>query len=231
MKIFAIGDVHLSTEAEKPMDIFGEKWINHMDILIENWVKIIAEDDIVLIPGDISWAMKMDKARADLDILEKLPGKKICIRGNHDYWWDRPGKLNAYYEKLYFLQNKAYNLGELAICGSRGWTCPNSVHFSEDDEKILSRELIRMKLSLDEAVKNNAQEIIVMLHYPPTYNADRLSPFTFLFKKYPITHVVYGHLHDEASWHDTIQGVHQGILYQLVSADYLRFSPVLVKNL
>jgi len=233
MKIFAIGDIHLSSETDKSMDIFGETWINHVAILIENWVRIIVEEDIVLIPGDISWAMRMDKAMADLDILEQLPGKKICIRGNHDYWWDRPGKLNACYKKLYFLQNKAYNLGELAICGSRGWTCPspNSVDFSADDERILKREIIRMKLSLEDAVKNDAKEIIVMLHYPPTFHDERCSPFVSLFKEYPITHVVYGHLHDEASWHEALQGVYQGIKYQLVSADYLRFSPLLIKHL
>jgi predicted phosphohydrolase len=230
MRIFAIGDIHLPGLADKPMDIFGKQWINHVDVLIENWVKIIAEDDIILIPGDISWAMRMDKAQIDLNRLEELPGKKICIRGNHDYWWDRPGKLNAKYKKLYFLQNTSYGLGDLAICGSRGWTSPNSLNFSEDDEKIFKRELIRMKLSLDDAVKNDAKEIIVMLHYPPAFNSDRRTPFISLFEKYPVTHVVYGHLHDAVSWQDAIQGDYQGIWYHLVSADYLRFSPRLIKE-
>ncbi|WP_069997978.1 metallophosphoesterase [Cellulosilyticum sp. I15G10I2] len=229
MKIYALSDLHLSHAETKPMDIFGEVWINHMDIIVDHWVKIIREEDRVLIPGDISWAMRMDKARIDLDMLEDLPGYKICIRGNHDYWWDRPGKLNAQYNKLYFLQNKAYMIDKLAICGSRGWICAGSVNFNEEDERILDRELIRLRLSLDDAIKNQAKEIIVMLHYPPTNNADRLSPFISLFKEYPVCHVVYGHLHDETSWQGALQGMNEGIRYDLVSADYLKFIPKLIR--
>ncbi len=229
MRIFALADLHLSHAEPKPMDIFGEIWEDHMGILIDEWVKIIREEDMILIPGDISWAMRMDKAKVDLDIIEQLPGQKICIRGNHDYWWDRPGKLNVHYKKIYFLQNKAYRLENYAICGSRGWVCPKDTRFNQEDEKILKREQIRLRLSLEDALKNQAKEIIVMLHYPPTYSTDRLSPFISLFKDYPITHVVYGHLHDASSWKDAIQGIHEGIAYHLVSADYLKFIPKLIR--
>jgi predicted phosphohydrolase len=228
MKILAIADLHLSSSSNKPMDIFGERWSNHMEVLFKNWVKIVDDQDVVLIPGDISWGMRLDEAKADLDRLEKLPGQKICIRGNHDYWWDRPGKLNKLYERLYFLQNKAYCIGRIGICGSRGWTCPNDLTEHEEDEKILSRELIRMRLSLEDALNKNAKQIIVMMHYPPTYSEDKTSPFTVLFQKYPVSHVIYGHLHDAASWRGALQGMHTGIRYQLVAADYLGFLPLLI---
>ncbi|MDF2593880.1 MAG: metallophosphoesterase [Clostridia bacterium] len=228
MRIFAIADLHLSNSSNKPMDIFGENWTNHMNVLFENWIKIVDDQDVVLIPGDISWGMRLDEAKADLDRLEKLPGQKICIRGNHDYWWDRPGKLNKLYETLYFLQNKAYCIGKIGICGSRGWTCPNGLTDHEADGKILDRELIRLKLSLEDALNKNAQQIIVMMHYPPANREDPTSPFTLLFQKYPIVHVVYGHLHDAESWQGALQGLCGGIQYHLVAADYLGFSPLLI---
>lgn len=230
MSFFAIGDLHMSSCADKPMDIFGMQWTNHLERIMNNWVSVVKETDYVLIPGDISWAMKPEYAWADLDILEQLPGKKICTRGNHDYWWDRPAKFNDHYHKLYLLQNTAYILQNTAICGSRGWLCPTSPGFNKEDEKILKRELIRLQLSLDDAVKKRADEIIVMLHYPPGTQTHPQSPFTELIEKYPATHVVYGHLHDEISWQDTIQGEHHGIHYQLVSADFLQFSPSILIN-
>lgn len=228
MKIFAIGDLHLAEFTDKPMDIFGEHWLGHTHKIMNHWTQIVKEEDLVLIPGDISWAMRMEGAQKDLDLIEHLPGKKICIRGNHDYWWDRPGKLNESYRQIYFLQNKAYSIGKKAICGTRGWICPNQYAFSQEDERIFDRELIRLTLSLEDALKQKANQIIVMLHYPPTFGKEMSSPILDLFKKYPIRHVIYGHLHDPISWQDALQGSHQGIHYHLVAADYLAFSPLLI---
>lgn len=228
MNIYAIGDLHLSHISSKPMEVFGEHWKDHVSQIRHHWEAHIKNDDIVLILGDISWAMRLDEAKIDLDWLDSLPGKKICIRGNHDYWWDRPKKLQCTYPNIVFLQNTAYSIGEITLCGVRGWNCPNLNLFTEEDERLFNRELIRLKLSLDAAVKQGAREIWVMIHYPPTYGSERVSPVTQLLKKYPVTRVIYGHLHDEASWRLSIQGQYDGILYQLVSADYLHFNPLIL---
>lgn len=227
MKIFAIGDLHLSSHTAKPMDIFGPKWRDHEAQIQANWRANVGEEDYVLIPGDISWAMRLAEAESDLNILENLPGQKICIRGNHDYWWDRPGKLNSKYQSLYFLQNTAYLIGDLAICGTRGWLSPNEVKWDEEDERLYHRELERLKLSLEAAKKaKHVKEIWVMLHYPPTYNKDVTSPLLALLAQYEVKRVIYGHLHDETSWKDALQGTYKDITYTLVSADYIGFKPV-----
>lgn len=228
MKIFAIGDLHLSHDTDKPMDIFGPHWQNHIQKIKMNWEEHITHEDVVLVLGDISWAMRLIEAKQDLDWLDHLPGKKICIRGNHDYWWDRPKKLEQAYPNMFFLQNTAYTLGHMTLCGARGWICPNTTHFTLEDERLFNRELKRLALSLDTAMKEGATEIWVMLHYPPTFGEEKTSPLTDLLEKYPVTRVIYGHLHDELSWNLAIQGSYNGILYQLAAADYLQFNPLLL---
>ena len=224
MKIFAIGDLHLSFSANKPMNIFGAGWENHYKRIEKNWRKNISYEDVVLIPGDISWAMRFQQAQVDLDWLEALPGRKICIKGNHDYWWDRPKKLNEYYKQIVFLQNTAYRIGEVAICGTRGWISPNTSSFTEEDSRIYERELMRLDLSLKAA--KEAKEIWVMLHYPPTTQQEHTSSLIEKLTGYPVTKVIYGHLHDEISWGQSLRGVYDGITYELVSADYLQFDPL-----
>lgn len=228
MRIFAIGDLHLSHGIEKPMDLFGDHWKEHTQKIKDNWEKHITSEDIILIPGDISWAMRLKEATPDLDWLDALPGKKICIRGNHDYWWDRPKKLADAYPQMVFLQNTAYSLDKITLCGTRGWMCPNPIHFTAEDERLFIRELTRLKLSLDHAMKQDAQEIWVMLHYPPTYGDNKQSPITDLLKHYPVKKVIYGHLHDQTSWDMALKGSIEGIDYHLVSADYLQFNPTLL---
>ena len=228
MKRFAIGDLHLSQSMKKPMNVFGDHWKDHAQKIKENWERQVTDDDVVLIPGDISWAMRLEEAKIDLDWLNKLPGKKICVRGNHDYWWDRPKKLMDAYPQMVFLQNTAYTLDNLTFCGARGWICPNPISFTSEDERLFTRELARLKLSLDVAMKQGAIEIWVMLHYPPTYGGEKNSPLTELLKAYPVTRVIYGHLHDSLSWELALQGNYEGIHYQLVSADYLDFRPLLL---
>lgn len=229
MKLYAIGDLHLGFQTNKPMDIFGHRWINHSQHIEQHWREKITPEDVVLIPGDLSWAMRLEEAKTDLDWLETLPGKKICIKGNHDYWWDRPKKLNERYKSIVFLQNTAYFIGKRAICGTRGWICPNPVSFSQEDARLYERELMRLELSLKAAKK--AEEIWVMLHYPPTNAQEYTSPLIKLLSDYPVTKVIYGHLHDEASWEQSLIGMYDGISYELVSADYLNFDPLYLGEL
>ena len=144
MSLYAIGDLHFSTAVNKPMDVFGDNWDNHQEKIINNWKEVISDEDTVLVLGDTSWAINMDEAKEDLDIINNLPGKKIFIKGNHDYWWSSLNKLKKAYEEISFLQNTYYKYENIGICGSRGWLCPNEVKFDEDDEKIYKREQLRL---------------------------------------------------------------------------------------
>ncbi|HEY5525545.1 MAG TPA: metallophosphoesterase, partial [Clostridium sp.] len=195
MALYAISDLHLGFNEDKPMDIFGEKWTGHPEKIKNNWIKKVNKEDTVLIAGDISWAMSSDSSGIDLQWVEELPGKKILSRGNHDYWWNSITKLNALFENTKFLQNNYYSYEDYAICGTRGWTCPGGDKFTEKDKKIYLRELIRLRLSLDEAKKNGFSKFIVMLHYPPTNERFEESDFVKIIKEYGVEKVIYGHLH------------------------------------
>ena len=142
MGLYAIGDLHFSTENPKPMNIFGDNWDNHEKKIADNWNETVEDGDTVLVLGDTSWAMNLNEAKADLDIIESLPGKKIFIKGNHDYWWSSLSKINAAYqsEDMNFIQNGYFTYGDYAICGSRGWLCPNEVKFDSNDMKIYRSE-------------------------------------------------------------------------------------------
>lgn len=230
MKIYAIGDLHLSHGMDKPMDVFGDHWKEHITQIESAWKARVREEDVVLIPGDLSWAMRLEEALVDLKWLEDLPGYKICIRGNHDYWWDRPGKLNRSFKHIYFLQNKACKVDEVAICGTRGWNLPIGDHFTEEDAKIFQRERLRLELSLEDGLKQGAKELWVMLHYPPCLNKKVPSPYEDLFEKYKVKKVIYGHIHDEVSWQEALIGMQNGRDYYLVAADYLQFKPLEIKK-
>lgn len=230
MKVYAIGDLHLGFMENKPMDVFGDRWKEHAKRLQEAWRDQITEDDLVILCGDLSWAMRLEQAIPDLDYIHDLPGKKVCIKGNHDFWWEKIGVLNKLYADLYFIQNTAYLSDDLAICGARGWALSDNME--EKDKKIYLREHERLKLSLKDAISKGAKEIIVALHYPPTNERREASLFTELIKDYPVSHVVYGHLHDEKAWKSSLQGRHEQIDYHLVAADYINFKPkyILEKN-
>lgn len=228
MKLFAISDLHFGIAVEKPMTIFGDVWEDHMTQIKNHWLHQVNQEDIVLIPGDISWGINIAEAKPDLDFISRLPGDKIFIRGNHDYWWSKVGKLNTLYDNMYFLQNNAYRVREFVICGTRGFICPNEECFSEEDEKIYKRELIRLELSLKAAKEKGAKEIIAMLHYAPTSGRKTGSGFTRLFEMYGVKHVIYGHLHGDFMAKDYLEGEHSGVNYHLVSADYLEFCPYLL---
>ncbi|MGL5148994.1 MAG: metallophosphoesterase [Clostridium sp.] len=225
MALYAISDLHLAFNAEKPMDIFGEHWSNHDEKIKKNWNGKITENDTVLIAGDISWAMKADESKEDLDWIDSLNGKKIISKGNHDYWWSGITKLNKMYDNTKFLQNNFYAYEDYAICGTRGWLCPGSEKFTEEDEKIYLREGIRLKLSLDAAKKAGFNKFIVMLHYPPTNEKFHPSQFTDIIKEYEVEKVVYGHLHGK-SLTRLINGNFEGAEYIMTSADYIDFDPI-----
>ena len=168
--IFAIADLHLDITKEKDMSVFGGNWDNYEEKIFGNWNKNIKEDDLVLIPGDISWAMKLEDAKLDLDRIEKLNGTKIILKGNHDFWWTSLSKLNRLdYKSIYFLQNNSYRYKDTLIVGTRGWDSRDSIGFNDQDEKIFQRELIRLEISINDAINKNKDydEIIAIMHYPP----------------------------------------------------------------
>ena len=199
MKIFSISDLHLSINNPKPMDIFGGAWDNYWDNIKIDWQSKVSADDIVLIGGDISWATKLENAVSDLQVISELNGTKVIIRGNHDYWWSSYAKVNNILpESLFAIQNNALLFGNHIICGTRGWTILNHKS-NDDDKKIYARELIRLKLTLDDAEKlkeqNPTAKIILMMHYPPFNALWQDSEYTDLISEYDIEAVIYGHLH------------------------------------
>lgn len=230
MSLYAIGDLHFSTAVNKPMNIFGDNWDNHEEKIINSWKSKVNEEDTVLIVGDTSWAINMNEAEEDLNIIHNLPGKKIYVKGNHDYWWTTVAKLNKLYDDMSFLQNNFYQYEEYAICGTRGWICPNDVKFTADDEKIYKREAHRLKLSLDAAKKAGFKKIIVITHYPPTN--DKLDPslFTEIYESYGVEKVVYGHLHGKESFKMGLKGIRNEVEYNLVSCDYVDFNLIKIMD-
>ena len=225
MALYAISDLQLAFTTDKPMDIFGEKWLRHDEKIKENWINKVNEEDTILIAGDISWSMKASDSKGDLDWIDSLPGKKIISKGNHDYWWSGISKLNKMYENTKFLQNNFYTYKDYAICGTRGWILEGSDRFTEKDKRIFNRELIRIKLSLDSAKEAGYNKFIVMIHYPPINERREASAFTEVFKEYGVEKVIYGHLHGP-SLATAINGEEDGIEYIITSCDYLNFNPI-----
>lgn len=228
MSLFAMSDLHLSHFKEKPMDIFDEIWLNHTDKILNNWNKIVTNNDTVIVNGDLSWGMSMDEARLDLDFISNLNGRKIIIQGNHDYYWNSTSKLNAMYNNMFFLKNNYTVYNNYAVCGTKGWICPGDTRYDAHDNKIYLREVGRLKLSLDMAVKNGYKggNIIVAMHFPPTNDNCENSLFVDTQKEYNIKKVIYGHLHGANKYNNSLLGNSDGIDYSLVSADYLNFKPI-----
>ncbi len=221
MKIFAISDLHISTNSNKPMDVFGGKWVNYIEKIRADWLEKVSDDDLVLIGGDISWAMKIDDAKLDLDSFANLKGKKILIKGNHDYWWSGIGKVRDVLPKnFYALQNDCIKFDDVIICGSRCWSVPGSPDFKEQDRKIYNREVERLKLSFKEMekIREEKDKVIVLIHYPP-FNVNREdSAFTELFEQFRVDAVVYGHLHGKDVRADKLL-LKNNIKYYLTSCD------------
>lgn len=220
--IYGIGDLHFDHSKEKPMDIFGDNWIEHEENIIKSWKEKVKEEDLVLIPGDISWALKLEDAYYDLKKIDDLPGQKVFIKGNHDYWWQSLKKINDLnLESLYFIQNTAYNFKEVAIAGTRGWISPDSEYFTEQDRKIYNRELMRLRNSLS-SVDKDAKYKIVMIHYPPFNMKLESNEFVEIMKEFEVDLCVYGHLHAEGHKFAR-EGKIDGIDFYCISSDYLEF--------
>lgn len=233
MSVFAISDLHLSFGTDKPMDVFGGRWENYTQKLSENWNKIVNKDDLVLIPGDISWAMNLDDTFKDFCYIDKLNGKKLFLRGNHDYWWSTLTKMNNFVENkgftsISFLQNNAFEWDNIVICGTRGWTIAKS-NSSENDKKIYERERQRLILSLEEAAAMKKDEIIAAMHYPPIETNDTCGGFSDILRAYNVKECIYGHLHGSAHKFAPT-GTINDIKLRLVSCDYLNFIPLLIKK-
>lgn len=223
MKVYAISDLHLSINSNKPMNIFGPVWDGYLEKIEESWKeKGVTDDDIVLIAGDLSWAMKLNDAIADLEYISQMgKGKKVVIRGNHDYWWSSISALRGVLPYgMYALQNDAVKIGDYIICGTRGWTVPEVAHKTPEDEKIYKREVIRLELSLQDAkrLQTSNETIICMMHYPPFNSKLEDSDYTQLFEKYGITTVVYGHLHSYDKKQKLVVAKN-GVTYYLTSCD------------
>ena len=229
MKFFAISDLHLSFGVEKPMDIFGPEWANHADKVRRNWDLLVRPEDVVLLPGDHSWALKLEDAVPDLEYLAQRPGTKVMIRGNHDYWWHRQGtnKLRKMVDQsIVLLHRDCVTFGGVGIAGTRGWRLEEESEDGEgngsSDGRILARELTYLRESLSQIAA--AKVKIAMLHYPPF--AGDLSPteFSGILREYGVNILVYGHVHSGA-W---LEGDVEGIEYHLVAADRLGFAPKLI---
>lgn len=226
MRLFAIGDLHLPGGQEKPMDVFGEHWEGHFERISMDWQSRVSDEDVVLIPGDTSWAMQLRDAIPDLQMIGALSGRKILIKGNHDYWWGGIGQVRRVLpEGMLAIQHDSVDLGDVVVTGTRGWAWPTEeTPLTPEDERIFNRELIRLELALASAVKIAGERpILLMLHYPPLYQAERDTPFTRLIEKYPVHTVVYGHLHG-AGIRAGFTGEWNGVRYLLTSCDALGFT-------
>ena len=227
--LFAIADLHLATDpsiADKSMDMFGGAWVGHAARLRDIWLRLVEAEDVVLIPGDISWALKLEGAKADLAWLDALPGTKVLIRGNHDLWWSSMKKMRGLYESVLFIRNDSIEFENFVLCGSRGWICPGEPDFSEaDDRKIYERELLRLEMSLTSAAACGKQ-IIAATHFPPMNRKAEPSGFTELYKRFGVKTAVYGHLHGVGAFLAAPEGCIDGIEYRLVSLDRLGAAPL-----
>lgn len=230
--IWAISDLHLSiglTEAHaKPMDIFGDKWIDHKEIIYENWIKNIEKQDIVLIPGDICWANKIEEAMPTLNWLDSLPGKKVILRGNHDNWWHSISKIKSILpESIYMIHNDSVTIDDLAFCGARGWSIYSGD--MKSNQKLIKREAMRLENSLKQ-LPDSCRKKIALMHFPPFLSLGEKNVFLDLLIKYKINICVFGHLHgtDASKFKNCCIN---NIIFYLVSADYLDFCPIKIYNI
>jgi len=224
MNVYAISDWHLSGQNPKPMDIFGGSWANYVEVLTENLRGTLTADDILLIAGDISWAMRLGDAKADLDFIASLPGHKVILRGNHDYWWQSISAVRAAAGKgVYAIQNDAVNIAGVVIAGSRGWLEPDG---NPENDKIYAREVLRVEMSLADAAKKRApgDKLIVMTHYPP-FGAKMSSSVTGAITAARADAVVYGHIHGK-NYKKALKHIIDGIPYYLTSCDILENIPM-----
>ena len=229
MAIYTIADLHLSFGTNKPMSIFGENWEGHDEKIKKNWESKVKPEDTVILPGDFSWAMYLEDTFLDFTYLNQLPGKKLLLKGNHDYWWTTLTSMRNYlkdhdFENIDFIYNNSYLVENKIITGIRGW----SLLESEESKKMIHREAIRLELAIQDGLKKYGEdkEIILFMHYPPITQSSlqnhQFLDFINTMKKYHIKRCYYGHLHGK-SHQDAVEGEVEGIQFKLVSADYLNF--------
>lgn len=226
MRIWGISDLHLSLATPKPMDVFGEHWRGHADKMRQAWDEQVAPDDVVLCPGDLSWAMHLRQAEADLRWIGQRPGHKVLLRGNHDYWWSSVTQVRAALARgCTALQNNAVDVGAWVIAGARGWVAPEPTQ----DHKIYQRELVRLRLSLQDARRIAPRKpILAALHYPPFTTEGRPTDVVELLHEFDVPVCVYGHLHGARAHAAAVEGEVNGIVYSLIACDYLGFRPKLI---
>ncbi|MEE1219390.1 MAG: metallophosphoesterase [Ruminococcus sp.] len=229
MALFAIADLHLSIGEDKPMDIFAG-WSDYVERLTANWKKLVNDNDTVVVAGDISWAMKLEETFSDFEYINNLPGKKIFLKGNHDYWWATKNKMDNYlsvsgFDTISILFNNAFECDNYAICGTRGWFLENE---KAEDIKVLNREVGRLKMSIDAALKTG-KEPIVFLHYPPIYGGGICEEIMQVLIDSGIKKCFYGHIHGQRNIKYAFEGEYCGIDFKLISCDKLSFIPMLVR--
>ncbi|MEG1806229.1 MAG: metallophosphoesterase [Clostridia bacterium] len=225
MKVFAISDLHLPGRSDKPMNVFGQIWDGYDEKIRQSWAEKVSDDDIVLLSGDLSWAMRMEDVVDDVEYVNSMKGKKVILKGNHDYWWQTISKVRAMLPNdMYAIQNDCIRFGNVLICGSRGWTCPNTIDFTKDDEKIYLRETERLRLSMKQmqSMRQDGDKVIAMMHFPPFNVKRENSNFTDIFEEFGVENVIYGHLHgkDSLSIKKVTRG---GVNYYLTSCDLCNF--------
>ena len=238
MSVFVIADLHLATaDSQKSMEVFGKRWKNYIQKMRDNWQRVVSDADTVIIPGDISWGLATSDALDDLLWLESLPGKKIIMKGNHDFWWSTASKLNKFFEEkniktIKLLNNNALEVENYIVAGSRGWFTDRSMQNVEEDvdyDKIVNREAIRLRMSLNEAVAlrgDTDREIVVFLHFPPVWGEFVCSPIIDLLKEYNIKRCFFGHIHGVYSCPDAFE--FENVKFYMISADFLDFLPRIV---
>ncbi|HAJ78101.1 MAG TPA: hypothetical protein DCO89_03440 [Clostridiales bacterium] len=232
MKVYCISDLHLSLTCDKPMDIFGPVWEGYWDKIVLDWKSKVSEDDIVLISGDISWAMKLEDAICDILEINKLPGKKVFIRGNHDYWWKSLSAIRSLLpENCYVIQNDSLKIGNYVFCGTRGWNIPENEIVNDEDKKMLNREMQRLELSLKSASTKllEGDNLVCLIHYPPFNSRLENSIFTDLLEKYKVKKCVYGHLHGTSS-RSVLYFVKNDVEYYLTSCDKTNNQLILISE-
>jgi len=230
--LYTLADLHLSLGTDKPMDVFGGAWNGYFEKLQES-LSCLSEDDLLVIPGDLSWGMNLPGALPDLQFLDRLPGRKLLAKGNHDLWWDTVAKMRRFFEAngittIDFLHNNAFRYGNAAIAGTRGWFFEEETGGAHD-EKIMNREVGRLRTSLEAARKLGAERIYCFMHYPPIFGKYECPAIVKMLAEYGVTACYYGHLHGQShkrAW----EGEYGGVDYRLVAADYLNFQPFLVMN-
>jgi len=230
MALYVLADLHLSCAVNKPMDIFGGAWDGYMDKLRDG-LKVLTDDDVLVIPGDVSWGINLKEAEADFRFLESYPGRKLIVKGNHDLWWDTKSKMMRFLTEknissIDFIHNCAFTYGDTAICGTRGWFYEEE-HGGAHDEKMKNREVLRLENSLAKAKETGCSRIYCFMHYPPVFGKYICEEMCEKLSEYGVDTCFYGHLHGQ-SHRNAFEGVKNGVNYRLVSGDYVNFQPILI---